>query len=204
MTFTEVERHHGIKFSDDDIDLCFTHYFLNLFVAQAPGGCCKAPTEYSKSYFHCHRSACCLCRGAGCLFGCTIGTLMDTLMHITYPCGACLYGCECCHFKDCDSCTKYPRKYHAFFEVVECEKEWRYKNEVYNDTDGVRRHRNVRYKHTVRSSVTESKKSDEFEVKSTMHFYRVLCCEYAENANPKTFCPECGEPGSDCAYCNCC
>ena len=46
--------------------------------------------------------------------------------------------------------------------------------------------------------------SDSYEIKSGCHFYRVLCCEYSNKAEPYTFCPECGEPGSDCACCEIC
>ena len=87
---------------------------------------------------------------------------------------------------------------------LECEKEWRYVERTETDNDGHTRRRRVREKHTIRTTVLDDKNSDSYDINSGCHFFRVLCCEYSSNAELYTFCPECGEPGSDCAYLNCC
>ena len=198
---TKTQTTTGIKFEED---ICFTHFFINIFVAQGPGICCAPKSDTKSLYFHCHRASCSLCRCGGGLVGCLLGGITDCMMHALYPCGACMFGCECCKFKDCDQCTTYPGKYHAYWERVECEKEWRYVERTVTDNDGHTRRAHVKEKHTIRSTVLDSKTSDSYEIKSGCHFFRVLCCEYSNMAEPYTFCPECGEPGSDCAHCEFC
>ena len=152
MTFTEIEEHQGLKFEED---VCFTYFFLDMFMTQGCGVCrCDAHSNTGGCCFWIHRVSTCPLRLIGCGFGCLLGSFMDSLMHILYPCGQCMYGCECCKFYGCDNCTRVPSSYYAYWEKVEYEREWVLKsNSGYNRrSNRTNDRRDVYEKRTIRST----------------------------------------------------
>ena len=129
---------------------------------------------------------------------------MDGLMHLCYPIGSCMYGCECCKFYGCDNCTNVPKSYHAYWERVEYEREWVLNRSTYRRENG-RNERSERWeKRTIRSQQLADKKSKDYPIQSRIHFWRVLCCEYSDQATAYTLCPELGKPGSAIVCCCSC